>query len=201
MNPLYILYAILVFGLLIFIHELGHFIVARLCGVKVLEFAIGMGPKLFSWKGKKTGTVYALRLLPIGGFVNMLGENGMEAVQGENGMEAVQVENGTTLEDEKTPEQESAKLSPEVAKQAYCNQSVWKRILISIAGPAMNIYIAYAIACGNISLLLPSRRIKGSKKISPPVIIISPLAVDSRRLDVVYLPALASSFAPSRRLT
>ena len=136
MNPLYILYAILVFGLLIFIHELGHFIVARLCGVKVLEFAIGMGPKLFSWKGKKAGTVYALRLLPIGGFVNMLGENGMEAVQGENGM---------ISEDENLPEQESAKLSPEVAKQAYCNQSVWKRILISIAGPAMNIILGFLL--------------------------------------------------------
>ena len=72
MNPLSILYAILIFGLLIFIHELGHFIVARLCGVKVLEFAIGMGPKLFSWKGKKKGTVYSLRAFPIGGFVNML---------------------------------------------------------------------------------------------------------------------------------
>ena len=145
MNPLYIVYAILVFGLLIFIHELGHFIVARLCGVKVLEFAIGMGPKLFSWKGKKTGTCYALRLLPIGGFVNMLGENGMEAVQGENGMEAVQVENETALEDENLPEQESAKLSPEIAKQAYCNQSVWKRILISIAGPAMNIVLGFLL--------------------------------------------------------
>ena len=152
MNPLYILYAILVFGLLIFIHELGHFIVARLCGVKVLEFAIGMGPKLFSWKGKKTGTVYALRLLPIGGFVNMLGENGMEAVQGENGMEAVQGENGMEAvqgenginnENENVQEQESVELSPEVAKQAYCNQSVWKRILISIAGPAMNIILGF----------------------------------------------------------
>ena len=145
MNPLYILYAILVFGLLIFIHELGHFIVARLCGVKVLEFAIGMGPKLFSWKGKKTGTVYALRLLPIGGFVNMLGENGMEAVQGENGMEAVQGENGINNENENVQEQESVELSPELAKQAYCNQSVWKRILISIAGPAMNIILGFLL--------------------------------------------------------
>ena len=145
MNPLYILYAILVFGLLIFIHELGHFIVARLCGVKVLEFAIGMGPKLFSWKGKKTGTVYALRLLPIGGFVNMLGENGMEAVQGENGMEAVQGENGINNENENVQEQESVELSPEIAKQAYCNQSVWKRILISIAGPAMNIVLGFLL--------------------------------------------------------
>ena len=85
MNPLYILYAILIFGLLIFIHELGHFIVARLCGVKVLEFAIGMGPKLFSWVGRKIGTRFSLRLLPFGGFVNMLGETGMEVVQGDNG--------------------------------------------------------------------------------------------------------------------
>ena len=132
MNPLYILFAILIFGLLIFIHELGHFIVARLCGVKILEFAIGMGPKLFSWKGKKHGTVYALRAFPIGGFVNMLGENGMEAVQGENGM---------PQEEENTLEGESIALSPELEKQAYCNQSVWKRILISIAGPAMNIIL------------------------------------------------------------
>ena len=132
MNPLYIIYAILVFGLLIFIHELGHFIVARLCGVKVLEFAIGMGPKLFSWKGKKRGTVYALRLLPIGGFVNMLGENGMETVQGENGMNEVEDSVGEEI---------STDLSPELAKQAYCNQNVWKRILISIAGPAMNIIL------------------------------------------------------------
>ena len=132
MNPLYILFAILIFGLLISIHELGHFIVARLCGVKILEFAIGMGPKLFSWKGKKHGTVYALRAFPIGGFVNMLGENGMEAVQGENGM---------PQEEENTLEGESIALSPELEKQAYCNQSVWKRILISIAGPAMNIIL------------------------------------------------------------
>ena len=132
MNPLYIVYAILIFGLLIFIHELGHFIVARLCGVKVLEFAIGMGPKLISWKGKKSGTRYALRLLPIGGFVNMLGENGMEAVQGETGMEGEVV---------KAETQEPVELPPELAKQAYCNQNVWKRILISIAGPAMNIIL------------------------------------------------------------
>ena len=136
MNPLYILYAILIFGLLIFIHELGHFIVARLCGVKVLEFAIGMGPKLISWKGKKHGTRYALRLFPIGGFVNMLGENGMEAVQGENGI------NG---EEESGEVQEPTELSPELAKQAYCNQNVWKRILISIAGPAMNIILGFLL--------------------------------------------------------
>ena len=146
MNPLYIVYAILIFGLLIFIHELGHFIVARLCGVKVLEFAIGMGPKLISWKGKKSGTRYALRLFPIGGFVNMLGENGMEVVQGDNG----EGKDSSTLfrevpdddpEDTRPVNTDWQELSPEIAKQAYCNQSVWKRILISIAGPAMNIIL------------------------------------------------------------
>lgn len=146
MNPLYIIYAILVFGLLIFIHELGHFIVARLCGVKVLEFAIGMGPKLFSWKGKKSGTRYALRLLPIGGFVNMLGENGMEVVQGDNGEgkdspDMFREVPSDDPDDTRQVNQDWQELSPELAKQAYCNQSVWKRILISIAGPAMNIIL------------------------------------------------------------
>ena len=72
---LYILIALLVFGLLIFIHELGHFLCARACGVGIKEFAIGMGPKLLSWKSKKHETVYTLRLLPIGGFVSMVGED------------------------------------------------------------------------------------------------------------------------------
>jgi len=65
----------LVFGVLIFIHEFGHFITARWCGVGIKEFAIGMGPKLFSWKSKKYDTVYGIRALPIGGFVSMVGED------------------------------------------------------------------------------------------------------------------------------
>ena len=72
---LYVLFAILLFGVLIFIHELGHYIFARIFGVTVYEFAIGMGPKLLSVKSKKTGIAYSLRLLPIGGFVSMAGED------------------------------------------------------------------------------------------------------------------------------
>lgn len=70
---LMIVVAILVFGLVIFIHELGHFIVAKRSGIKVNEFALGMGPTLF--KVTKNGTVYALRAFPIGGFVSMEGES------------------------------------------------------------------------------------------------------------------------------
>ena len=65
----------LVFGVMIFIHEAGHFFTARACGITVKEFAIGMGPKIFSWTSKKHGTRHSLRLLPIGGFVSMEGED------------------------------------------------------------------------------------------------------------------------------
>lgn len=72
---LYALITALVIGFLTFIHEFGHFFFARLFGVPVLEFAIGMGPKIYSWEGKH-GTKYALRAFPIGGFVQMEGEEG-----------------------------------------------------------------------------------------------------------------------------
>lgn len=70
---LYIVIAILMFGLLIGIHELGHFIAAKLSGVRVLEFSIGMGPLLWHRDGKETK--YSLRLLPLGGFCSMEGED------------------------------------------------------------------------------------------------------------------------------
>ena len=67
-----ILLTVLIFAAIIFIHEFGHFITAKLCGIKVNEFALGMGPTILK---KQIGeTVYALRLLPIGGFVSMEGE-------------------------------------------------------------------------------------------------------------------------------
>lgn len=68
-----IIVAILIFCLLIFVHELGHFLVAKACGVQVDEFALGMGPKLINFK--KGTTEYTLRALPIGGFCKMLGED------------------------------------------------------------------------------------------------------------------------------
>lgn len=68
-----ILIAVLLFELIIFVHEGGHFVAAKKSGVKVNEFALGMGPKLFSFK--KGETIYSLRLLPIGGYCAMEGED------------------------------------------------------------------------------------------------------------------------------
>lgn len=119
---LYVLLMLLVFGVMIFIHEFGHFITARLCGVAVKEFAVGMGPKLFSWKSKKYDTKYGLRLLPIGGFVSMVGED--EESSDEN---------------------------------AFCNKSVWKRMIIVGTGPVMNLLLGFLLmtilvfSLGNLS--------------------------------------------------
>jgi len=70
----YILAALFMLGVLIMFHELGHYLAARWCGMEVKEFAIGMGPKLFSRKGKH-GTLFSLRVLPMGGFCLYYGED------------------------------------------------------------------------------------------------------------------------------
>ena len=107
---LYVLLMLLIFGVMIFIHELGHFLVARRCGVSIKEFSVGMGPTLVSWKSKKYETKYGLRLLPIGGFVSMVGED--EESDDEN---------------------------------AFCNKSVWKRMLIVLTGPVMNLILGFLL--------------------------------------------------------
>ena len=73
MSIVYVILAILLFGLLVIVHELGHFTVAKLCGVKVEEFAVGMGPVLF--QRQKGETMYSLRCVPFGGFCAMAGED------------------------------------------------------------------------------------------------------------------------------
>lgn len=70
-----ILLTILILGVLITIHELGHYTAARIFKVTIREFAIGMGPKILQYTSKKTAIKYTLRLFPIGGFVNMVGED------------------------------------------------------------------------------------------------------------------------------
>ena len=78
-----VLAAIFVLGPLIALHEWGHYIVARLCGVKVLTYSIGFGPKLFGWTSKKSGIDYRISALPLGGYVKMLDEREGEVAKDE----------------------------------------------------------------------------------------------------------------------
>ena len=72
---IYILLALLLLGIMVTVHELGHFCAARACGIAVRAFGVGFGPKLLSWTGKKSGTEYSLRLIPCGGFCAFYGED------------------------------------------------------------------------------------------------------------------------------
>lgn len=71
----YLLLTLLMLSVLVFVHELGHYLTARMCHVTIHEFAIGMGKRLGGWTSKKTGIQYSIRLLPIGGYVSMAGED------------------------------------------------------------------------------------------------------------------------------
>ncbi len=79
-GPLGIILAVIIFSIIVIIHEFGHYLLAKQHGITVTEFSIGMGPKLFSFK--KGGTVWAVKLLPIGGSCMMLGEDGLEDSEG-----------------------------------------------------------------------------------------------------------------------
>lgn len=102
------LVTIVIFLVMISIHEFGHFAVAKLSGIEVKEFAIGMGPAIF--KKQKGETLYSVRLLPIGGYCSMEGEDG-----------------GSDHE------------------RAFCNQKLWKRFLVVVAGAVLNVLLGFAI--------------------------------------------------------
>ena len=107
---LYIVLAVFAFGFLIFIHECGHYLMARLFKVSIKEFSIGMGPRIISKTSRKTGIAYSLRAFPIGGFVSMVGED--EESQDEN---------------------------------AFHRKSVWKRMIITVAGAAVNLLFGIVV--------------------------------------------------------
>jgi len=103
-------------GVLVVVHEFGHYSVARLCGVKVLRFSIGFGKPLAQWVSKKTGTEWTIAALPLGGYVKMLDER----------------ETTEPLPDKDLP-------------HAFNRQSVGKRIAIVAAGPFANFVLAVVL--------------------------------------------------------
>ena len=109
--------ALLVFGAVIAIHEFGHFSVAKLCGIQVNEFSIGMGPAL--WKKTHKGTQYSLRLLPVGGYV--------------------------ALEGEESPESQQAEPAPTPTGVPLNEAPVWQRMLVMAAGAFMNFVLGFVV--------------------------------------------------------
>ena len=138
----YILPFVIVLGVMIFFHELGHFLVAKYFNVKVLQFALGFGPKIVK---KEIGeTEYSIRYIPLGGFVKMLGED----IEEEASQTPRNVKLGHVL-DQDVIEEASQKLSPEDEKRAFHNQHALKRMAIVVAGPVFNLLLALFLFCGS----------------------------------------------------
>lgn len=117
LTTIYVIAAVLLlFGAAIFVHEWGHFFVARKCGMKVEEFAIGFGKIL--WKREKDGILYTVRAIPAGGFVKLPQMLTSEALEGKN--------------------EEDTEPLPEI--------SPWAKIAVAVAGPIMNIVFAVVLA-------------------------------------------------------
>jgi len=134
----YIIPFVVVLGVMIFFHELGHFLVAKYFGVKVLKFALGFGPVLV---GRTVGeTEYSIRYFPLGGFVKMLGED---------------------LHNEDEEDDEAQDLPPEDAEKSFSNQHALKRMAIVAAGPVFNLVLALFMFCSvylisGIDIILPA---------------------------------------------
>ncbi len=130
---------LLMLSALIVLHELGHYIVARHFGVHVNEFAVGFGPKLFGWTSPRTGTKYSLRLLPIGGYCAMEGED-----------------NKTT----EAEQQREFRAAPIDAANNFQAKTPWQRLAIILAGPVANFVLAYVILLfGAVVFGAPSDRV------------------------------------------
>ncbi|MBX9799734.1 MAG: RIP metalloprotease RseP, partial [Burkholderiaceae bacterium] len=116
-----------VLGVLVIVHELGHYLVARWCGVKVLRFSVGMGKVVYSRRFGADQTEWAVSILPLGGYVKMLDAR----------------------------DDELGDISPEDMKREFTRQSVWRRIAIVAAGPIANFLLAIAVFAGLYSYGIP----------------------------------------------
>ncbi len=118
----YVVPFIVLLGILVFVHEFGHFIVARLLGVSVTDFSIGFGKELYGFADKK-GTRWKICAIPLGGYCQFLGDAEASSTSSDN----------------------SISLSKEEQKQAFSFQNPWKKMAIVIGGPAFNYIFAILV--------------------------------------------------------
>lgn len=124
---------VLVLSILVFVHEWGHYIVARMCGVKVESFSIGFGKELFG-RTDKNGTRWKFALIPLGGYVKLYGD-----VDPASAGHTDEVEEG-----DKPPRP----MTEEEKAQAFFDKPVWKRAAIVLAGPGINYIFAIILMAG-----------------------------------------------------
>jgi regulator of sigma E protease len=110
-------------SILVVLHELGHFALARRNGVRVNEFAVGFGPKIASWKSPRSGTIYSLRVLPLGGYCAMEGEDNKSS----------------------EAEQQRDYRAGSAESDNFQAKSPWQRLAIVLAGPIANFVLCYVI--------------------------------------------------------
>jgi len=123
---------VVVLSVLVFVHEWGHYIVARMCGVKVEQFSIGFGKEIYGFTDK-AGTRWKISMIPLGGFVQMFGDTDPASAG----------HSGEVEEDGKSREMTEAE-----KKVAFYTKPVWKRSLIVVAGPAINYIFAIFLLSG-----------------------------------------------------
>jgi len=119
---------LLTLSVLVVLHEYGHFIVARLNGVRVTDFAMGMGPTLLKWTSPRSGTNYRLNLLPIGGYCQMKGEDGQSS-QAEQ-------------------QRQFRKTAADYEADNFQAKTPLQRLAIVVAGPAANFIVALVLLFG-----------------------------------------------------
>lgn len=138
---LYILLAIIVLLAMITIHELGHYIAGKILKFKINEFSIGLGPKIFSKTNKKTGEVFSLRVVPLGGYCAFEGETDVEEEEGEEEF----VDPDTVYEElEKKPVMPPCvdplrdKENAVEQTRSFIEEKPWKRLIVLVSGALFN---------------------------------------------------------------
>lgn len=119
----YIIPFLAILMVIVFVHEMGHYLVARWNGIAVEAFSIGFGPQIFGWTDKQ-GTRWKLSAIPLGGYVRFAGD-----------MNAASMPDNEAI----------AQYDAETQKRLFANKSVWRRMAVVVAGPAANVLFTFAI--------------------------------------------------------
>jgi len=119
----YVVPFLAVLTVIVFVHEMGHYLVARWNGIAIQTFSVGFGRELFGWNDKH-GTRWRISAIPLGGYVRFVGD----------------------MDPASTPDREAiANADPELAKRLFANKNVWQRISVVLAGPVANVLLTFVI--------------------------------------------------------